>query len=98
RFSRDWSSDVCSSDLVDRRQVRPGGVVGPGAGGGVLPGPQVIDRLLRHLGGELAVLLVDGEGGGRGEQGECAQENADHRMAPCRSEERRVGKAGTSRW
>src|SRR5690606_16146178 len=40
RFSRDWSSDVCSSDLLPRRRIRPvrpgrhGGGRGPGRAGG----------------------------------------------------------------
>src|SRR5690606_40811433 len=46
RFSRDWSSDVCSSDLVERVALgalvlpvvfEPGEVKGPQVGGGFIP-------------------------------------------------------------
>src|SRR3712207_7116855 len=81
RYWRDWSSDVCSSDLqlaraAVRRDVgersRPGGVEGGGRADQVQP-----DRA-----GQVQRLAL-GRGGVR-ERG--------------RSEERRVGKEGRSRW
>src|SRR5690606_41056857 len=92
-FARDWSSDVCSSDLHARdlrvRSPRPGvensGVVAPGGGGG----RGGTDRLA-------------GARGARGRRRVVAQ-GPGGRLWPCgtgahpgrqRSEERRVGIGG----
>src|SRR5690606_41103180 len=85
RFSRDWSSDVCSSDLAGANRL-PGGdksvgnrppppylAGGPGSGGGVLPG-----------GGRLA---------GRLSARSCRCRAAGRGPADI-SEERRVGQEG----
>src|SRR2546421_10355097 len=72
RSDRDWSSDVCSSDLVRGAggglcRLQEGGIRAP-----VRKGPR---RAARHR-----------RGGGR------------RRRDPARSEERRVGEEGRSRW
>src|SRR5690606_40221907 len=91
RFSRDWSSDVCSSDLE-----RVGGVRLP-AGGGLLLG----------VGGQAAGDGQQGGGGpfgdggavgaGRARQGEVGGQAGPGVGAGARSEERRGGKEGRAR-
>src|SRR5206468_10004022 len=88
RSDRDWSSDVCSSDLGELQRVVLGEVAGEedGAlgGGAVLAGP------LQGLGAaalEPADWEEDEDGGdGKGD------ERPGGEMAHGRSEERRVGK------
>src|SRR5690606_40850188 len=87
RFSRDWSSDVCSSDLqiIPRPQTqrptrghRSALLLDRHAAGGHL--------LAAALAKEVALALV-----GRSRQGQVA-------VGVERSEERRVGKEGRERW
>src|SRR5690606_40280918 len=83
RFSRDWSSDVCSSDLIHAIAVLLGQV--PASfrlgGGASLP---AVPRV--PVGVPSALLLRRPDVAG-----------AERRVAQARSEERRVGKAGMSR-
>src|SRR5690606_39364354 len=96
RFSRDWSSDVCSSDLLHdqflvrlrhgraaARQLRDGLRVVAGLGYGL-----VEDRRVRGDAGQAVAL------------DELAQRAVQQPRAPylVRSEERRVGKEGRSPW
>src|SRR3989475_7608529 len=81
RFDCDWSSDVCSSDLVSGRDARPD----TGAARRPQPG---------HLGGGGAELAMARRTGGHGGMG---RRDMAHPGQP-RSEERRVGKEGRSRW
>src|SRR5690606_39996560 len=78
-FSRDWSSDVCSSDLLD------------GATVGETGGDDVLGKVARGIGGGAIDLgrILAGEGAAamRG----CAAIGVDDDLAPGRSEERRVG-------
>src|SRR3546814_20282327 len=88
--SSDWSSDVCSSDLleVDRAEVR-----GPaGAGAAENARAVILDRLADDIhGGE--DLRVHGAASGQ----QCRGLIVDHCVARSeRSEERRVGKEGAS--
>src|SRR3546814_17250781 len=80
---RDWSSDVCSSDL------EAGGVLG--AGGGALEFVEPVDLLMRarRHEGLAENLAVD-----RGILAPAMGDERDHRFAPrrFRSEARRVGK------
>src|SRR5690606_41197738 len=85
RFSRDWSSDVCSSDLPAQVQAYE-------------PSPQMMDRWssgLRAADGDrdnvISILDVIGEDWWTGE-GVTAK-----RIGAARSEERRVGKECRSR-
>src|SRR5690606_40320469 len=55
RFSRDWSSDVCSSDLLDGDGQRGRAEGGRARGQGVLPGDQ--------LGDDVAALAAAAGGG-----------------------------------
>src|SRR5207247_6435595 len=81
RSTRDWSSDVCSSDLGARQRRRP---VQPGRPGLACaarhrlerrsPGPRLDPRAETCHGTSLR----------------------RHRLCPCRSEERRVGKESNS--
>src|SRR3712207_7528847 len=82
RYWRDWSSDVCSSDLVDDPRDAAQGVDGALVGGQLLQRAEGLLKLLVDLRGA----LQDGDAG--------AQRAADAR----RSEERRVGKECRSRW
>src|SRR5690606_41072975 len=79
RFSRDWSSDVCSSDLIDQRFTGTVLVVE------LRLGDTVVDVDRRE--GQLAALLelVEPHHARRGLLGDAADRRA-------RSEERRVGK------
>src|SRR2546421_4987776 len=83
RSDRDWSSDVCSSDLLDRSVIRPT-LGGPGAH---LPGPS------RHLEHQLSLSLM-----GPPAVPERRRESKQCRVWHSRSEERRVGKECRSRW
>src|SRR2546429_3336075 len=80
RCSRDWSSDVCSSDLLQRG----------GARGGARPND---------------VSQCEGRGACRGRpkgwsehDGTYGRDRNDHPIPGSRSEERRVGEEGRSRW
>src|SRR5690606_40444464 len=70
RFSRDWSSDVCSSDLHAGRAVTLGGLI-------------VQRQVLFDRNARIGQLQVD---------------RLVFLMVGVRSEERRVGKEGRSRW
>src|SRR5207302_3350558 len=92
RFSRDWSSDVCSSDLFARPGGSPlgGPLVRRGWGATVQNRRFLLVRSIRgrcFLGSGL--LNRDGRGGCR--RGSSA---ADNGVSRGRSEERRVGKGG----
>src|SRR3989475_9168351 len=80
RFDCDWSSDVCSSDLV----VLPEEVLQAGSE------QAHARRAARQLGGAPRY-----EGNGRERTGHVAEAAL---ARPPRSEERRVGKEGRSRW
>src|SRR5699024_12039081 len=88
RSKRDWSSDVCSSDLL---ALVPAAGGGEGGEGGIsllvaLVGlNQLEDRLQ-----ELADVLPEGN--------EVVQEGGDHVDVHMRSEERRVGKECGCGW
>src|SRR5690606_40521991 len=89
RFSRDWSSDVCSSDLVDRVGDR-------------LPDPDVVVRLARLVEREVPVVvrphLPELEAVVPGERGDLLRRDVvgpvDLPGLERRSEERRVGEEG----
>src|SRR5690606_41201872 len=86
RFSRDWSSDVCSSDL----EAQPEGSFGqqiPHLGGGVF----VDGRWCGEFQQDLTTGVV------RDSNGEPAHET-EIEVGPNRSEERRVGKETRERW
>src|SRR5690606_39514552 len=86
RFSRDWSSDVCSSDLVARecrQTINPTSRAQSTVNDGSLH--EVLDKLLITLGNS-----------GRGVK--MAQVLWPNRRELTRSEERRVGKEWSSRW
>src|SRR5690606_40543174 len=94
RFSRDWSSDVCSSDLlhfrleVDDRALRQGGAgsLNFRINGLVLGSPvNVLDYLFSETGDAHMIVGSEEVSHGGGPQGS-------------RSEERRVGKRGGCRW
>src|SRR5690606_40937228 len=96
RFSRDWSSDVCSSDLVlpfaKRRMVGPYiffDRMGPKR---MAPGlPLEADvRPHPHIGLSTITYLFDGE--------IMHRDSLASEQPIRRSEERRVGKAWRSRW
>src|SRR5438067_7300530 len=76
RSKRDWSSDVCSSDLVDHRDALGFGVV-------ILPYHHPVRVAER-------VAMVDHMSGGRVEFG--TGRSAPYEQIGMRSEERRVGK------
>src|SRR5690606_40423195 len=89
RFSRDWSSDVCSSDL-DVIITEIGGTVGD------IESQPFIEaaRQLRHELGRGNVFFVHVSlVPFMGASGEQKTKPTQHR-----SEERRVGKEGTARW
>src|SRR5690606_39486808 len=89
RFSRDWSSDVCSSDLVMALAEAIAAAIER------LSRPGIEGWGLRVFGGMEAagdlVILSEHEG--------CTSETCAHRShdEAARSEERRVGKEGRSR-
>src|SRR5690606_41202861 len=90
RFSRDWSSDVCSSDLKNRAGIdistcfrladdlRGSGPIGPGIGYIQTVGG-CIAKIRYVVSCKKLVIILPVEG-------------------DIRSEERRVGKEGRSRW
>src|SRR5690606_39352595 len=82
RFSRDWSSDVCSSDLLHRGPPPPIFVFGAG------------QKTAGEEGGRGG---GDGEAGGTA-QGLARTVGAVHPWGDGRSEERRVGKERRSGW
>src|SRR5690606_39827865 len=85
RFSRDWSSDVCSSDLfLQAAAVRQ-------AGQWVMLG-KIVDVSLR------AGLFGDVGGGAPETEVRAVEQDRTRRQAIMRSEERRVGKECRSRW
>src|SRR5699024_12057999 len=88
RSKRDWSSDVCSSDLILVELVGQqfGFVAGKGPGG-VL----VSLQMPHEPGGDVAV-------GGVQHLAVAHAGAAGHRLGGVRSEERRVGKEGRCRW
>src|SRR5690606_39477228 len=90
RFSRDWSSDVCSSDLVGGRAR---------IGERLKVGRLKLDRLAATTGRRL-IGVVEGEPGA---QGRALEVHLRAKKEQCsfrchRSEERRVGKECRSRW
>src|SRR5690606_41050665 len=87
RFSRDWSSDVCSSDLPMHHLVIGEGQIGRA----------IIDRALAE-GDSVTVLRRSAaapEPGARRVTGDLLDPAV---LREARSEERRVGKAGRTRW
>src|SRR5690606_40469546 len=92
-FSRDWSSDVCSSDLdvAVREEHAALGVVqlfdrAPGDVPGLVEAPVQLERQLAVAWRVGRVVMVEGDA----EVGEVA-------LVRGRSEERRVGKGGRAR-
>src|SRR5690606_40364153 len=97
RFSRDWSSDVCSSDLTF--------VVGNGLDDGVTIGPLIntaaVEKVLGHIEDARSHGAVATIGGRAHAKGRTFVEptvltGVTGEMR--RSEERRVGKERRSRW
>src|SRR5690606_39885533 len=89
RFSRDWSSDVCSSDLHTLDRHTPAGLHGS-------------SHLCGHT-SNLIHHLVNGFAGVMGVMSEitdffCYDRKAASHTTGSRSEERRVGKECRSRW
>src|SRR5690606_40723207 len=85
RFSRDWSSDVCSSDLGN-----------PAQGLLLLPG---LGRGFRIKSGGLEQILVPEQGlGGEGDRNAPLGAIEGDGIGDVRSEERRVGKECRARW
>src|SRR3712207_7344149 len=82
RYWRDWSSDVCSSDLGGRR------------GRGGVPGVDGVRRGLLHHAGDRRAGEADVHPGGDLDGDHLVLDRDDGR----RSEERRVGKECRSRW
>src|SRR5207249_6582389 len=86
RSKRDWSSDVCSSDLIT---ITPGSQIPPNITGGICePGVIVMLGGIPPFAGEIAGFLAACV--------TCAVQDAI--KATARSEERRVGKGSGSRW
>src|SRR5690606_40925149 len=98
RFSRDWSSDVCSSDLtgvhvlldraLDGDRLRRGVAIDRSEMGAI-PASAVPGHAVAHH-----VELVDKAGDGHVMRGSIFVIRVQER----RSEERRVGKEGRTRW
>src|SRR5690606_41168218 len=93
RFSRDWSSDVCSSDLAFNAVVveaeSSGRLMFYGQGAGGAPTASAVM-------GDLVMAARNRVQGGRGPR---ESKYAQLEIAPMsRSEERRVGEAGRWRW
>src|SRR5690606_39328067 len=82
RFSRDWSSDVCSSDLADADR---------------LSDPEGAELLRWFEGGMLTLLghLTHARSGKQAQRLGICRKSARELV---RSEERRVGKEGRCRW
>src|SRR5690606_39821911 len=91
RFSRDWSSDVCSSDLIDR--LRPSLKLNLSA-----PGPQL--GILVAGASDTTLIVNDPQGNWLCDDDSefLSDFNPGVFIANPRSEERRVGKGGRSRW
>src|SRR5256885_6292940 len=81
RLQGDWSSDVCSSDLIEVRRISPA----PSDSG--LAAVEWAARLESLGAGEILLTSMDADGTQNG-----------YDLALTRSEERRVGKEGRSRW
>src|SRR5690606_39528807 len=90
RFSRDWSSDVCSSDLGDLNSDPVDGDSWPGAIEQLLRHPRVQDPKPTSDGAVEAAETQGGANAGHG--GEARYDTADFAEPTPRSEERRVGK------
>src|SRR5690606_40972635 len=98
RFSRDWSSDVCSSDLTDlSRQVDKEMPVSHKVNSGSNQRNRTQGRVGMHLlreqqrGIQIAVVQLIQEGA-------IKRTDSAIKMNVTRSEERRVGKEGEGRW
>src|SRR5690606_40219944 len=95
RFSRDWSSDVCSSDL---RKAGPGG-----NGLGVFPTEplfgQILQKGIESLIHPTPLTFVGVYDHGKEIMPHLVDDHRDHsKLHLIRSEERRVGKECRSRW
>src|SRR5690606_39739916 len=95
RFSRDWSSDVCSSDLdIGKARDRPRPAedlrLQPVAARALLQ--ETVDQELHQMNAVARGIAPRGERLGRAGQQEVVH------ATDARSEERRVGKDGRSRW
>src|SRR5690606_40498216 len=93
RFSRDWSSDVCSSDLRSTRQAAPARSefrkMNRSAGAGIAVGVAIgvaMDNLAMGIGIGIAIPIAMGLVFRKSEDGDQ------------RSEERRGGKGWRRRW
>src|SRR5699024_5053614 len=108
---RDWSSDVCSSDLLDDlRDVRGGELAGGGGSAGGGEGRRGGEGLPRHPGdrsqrahaeGDVRAGVVRGDGQARREQGEhvaraVGRDRDLGRSAPARRWERRIATSSSS--
>src|SRR5207253_7472627 len=83
RWPRDWSSDVCSSDLLQLQHIAL-------PRDGDAEGPYVMVEL--HAGGD----LWPSDAGAQTDDRQLAHEHIGQQRI--RSEERRVGKEGRGRW
>src|SRR3546814_11957544 len=99
----DWSSDVCSSDLLRYQHPAGGGEQGDRQDGRCVDPQDPVDQMqqsgfegarILHFPGHTLKEAVDAHGDDANEQGARAVDGAaDHRIAGlARSEERRVGK------
>src|SRR5690606_41113403 len=95
RFSRDWSSDVCSSDLAMRHDQERGSVRA------IEPEEELVDGVARAA-VEVARWLVGQHELGLHHERTCECDAlllaARELAGAVRSEERRVGKEGRARW
>src|SRR5204862_2933252 len=94
RSLRDWSSDVCSSDLRGRNQsprflLGGDGLRHPPRRDGLAP--EIAAEVVGELGGRL---VPSGDGAGN----HAVEIRVDVARARGRSEERRVGKGGRAGW
>src|SRR5690606_40656797 len=93
RFSRDWSSDVCSSDLavrVGRAALAPATDVPPADG--------TLERDAHHLDARVDLVEQRIVHADESEEGLAGRGQDRDVEAAVRSEERRVGKEGRTRW